>query len=1269
MNNKQHGRENDSVEVVPEVTKSEVALREEAIQQFWLEHDIFNKSLATPAGSAPKGNFVFYDGPPFATGTPHYGHILAGTIKDAIPRFWTMNGMRVERKWGWDCHGLPLENLIEKKLGLATKRDIESFGVKNFNEAARSAVMEYADVWKEVVPRMGRWADMENDYKTMDSTYTESVWWVFSELHKKGLVFEGFKTMHLCPRCGTTLSNFEVNQGYKDIKDIAVTVKLKLDAGQKIGNFVTDENTNLLVWTTTPWTLPGNMAAAVHNDIEYSIVKICKNIEGVKTYENVILAKKYWDNINLNKDRNANSTDSDLVAFNLSFANSDGEGTNEIKLVKGSDLIGKSYQPPFVDIKNYLEDSRAKIATSLSEDGYQEKMKNAWKIWHADYVELGNEGTGAVHIAPAYGDDDLKLAQKNNIPVYHHVTKEGKFEWFVGNGLEGMLVKPKDDDTAGVDHKSTDIEILKLLQKNGSYFQKQQVNHSYPHCWRCDTPLLNYATTSWFVNVPKIKDELVAANANVHWVPEHVGTNRFGKWLEGARDWAVSRQRYWGAPLPIWKNPTTGDFKVFGSLADLKQYVPQSGNQYFIMRHGEATSNPAGLISIRKDAHDPLTEKGVGQVEAAVAGLQDKQINLIIHSGFMRTKQTAELVAQALGVPADAVLEDARLIELQTTAELEGKTWADYRDAFGGEHETFIKTLAGMENRMDVVRRVGEFLYEVNETYQGKNILMVSHASALFGLQVVAGGLDVAAASAQKQAGGLMDNAQVVSLPFTPLPHNDEYALDYHRPYIDDIKLVDTDGTPLVRVPDVFDCWFESGSMPYAQHHFMGENREAFEKACFPAQFIAEGLDQTRGWFYSLIVLGTALFGKSPYENVIVNGLVLAEDGKKMSKSLKNYPDPMELADRVGVDAMRYYLLSAPIMRGEDLNFSEKEVLELQRKNIGRLHNVLAMYEMYADGEGVRGTPARLIENFSEQSEGKSPMSGQSRYGTEAKGGSTNILDRWIVARLNELINESTTWYRAYELDKATRPIADFIDDVSVWYLRRSRERLKSDDTADKTLALGTLRFILRELAKVMAPAMPFYAEYLYRAVRTEQEAESVHLCAWPVGGTVDSDLLQKMAEVRMFVTQGLEARTKANIKVRQPLSELFITTNVTLDDELKALIMDELNVKGITLAHLEEGKSAYCTLATDLTPELLAEGAVREVMRAVQDMRKDAGLEPADRIILTVDTNEAGQAALTAHRDLLIKTVGATDVAFAQAYGTTVTSGDYTFTLSIEKQ
>jgi isoleucyl-tRNA synthetase len=1186
--NKVHGRENDSVAVVPEVTKTEVAQREEAVQAFWLEHDIFNKSLEKPAGENPVGQFTFYDGPPFATGTPHYGHILASTIKDSVPRFWTMNGYRVNRTWGWDCHGLPLENLIEKKLGLATKRDIEEYGVKNFNEAARSTVMEYADYWKMAIPRMGRWADMENDYKTMDSTYTESVWWVFSELHKKGLVFEGFKTMHLCPRCGTTLSNFEVNQGYKDIKDIAVTVKLPLldEAGS-----TTD--TSLLVWTTTPWTLPGNMAAAVHNELDYVKVKV--SVDAVTEF--YILAKDRLSQL--------------------------GEVSSEVvEEMKGTALVGKSYQPPF----NYLHTQDFDKA-------------NAWKIWHADYVEVGTEGTGAVHIAPAYGDDDMKLAQVNNVPIIHHVDTAGHFVPFVTD-FAGRLVKPKDDDTAGVDHKDTDIEILKALQAAGKVFKKENITHSYPHCWRCDTPLLNYATTSWFVNVPKIKDELIAANNAVNWIPDHVGSNRFGNWLEGARDWAVSRQRYWGAPLPIWKNPKTGDFKVFGSLVELQEYLPKSGNKYFVVRHAQAQSNLGdAVIDAIPDENNPLTDTGRAQCVVAAESLKDKGITHIVHSGMQRTRETAENIARELGLDDNVISVDARIIELQTGITFEGKTWAEYNANYANEEEKFTKVIPGVENRYDLIKRAGEFLYDFDANHTNETVLIVGHASSTFALRCVAEGAEHKRVIELKKE-GYLDNAEVRPLPFTPVPHNDNYALDYHRPYIDDIKLVDTDGTPLVRVPDVFDCWFESGSMPYAQHHFMGQNLEEFLQTQFPAQFIAEGLDQTRGWFYSLIVLGTALFGKSPFENVIVNGLVLAEDGKKMSKSLKNYPDPMELVDRVGADAVRYYMLTAPIMRAEDLNFSEKEVLELQRKNIGRLHNVLAMYEMYAND-------------------------------TVATATSDNILDRWIIARLNQLIVESTAGYKVYELDKATRPLADFIDDVSVWYLRRSRERLKNDaDIEDKAKALSTLRFILRELAKVMAPAMPFYAEYLYLAVRTESEPESVHLTAWPVAGTVDSGLIEKMKEVRMFVTAGLEARTKANIKVRQPLSELFIRTEMLPDTELLDLIKDELNVKQISLDGVESGAEATSkiTLITELTPELIAEGAVREVMRAVQDMRKDAGLEPSDRIVLTIDTNENGQNAIMAHKESLLKTVGATDVVFEVTFGTSVTSGDYSFVCAISQ-
>jgi isoleucyl-tRNA synthetase len=1163
--------------------KSDVALREEAVLDFWREHDIFNKSLEQ---EAPNGDYVFYDGPPFATGLPHYGHILASTIKDAVPRFWTMNGYRVRRTWGWDCHGLPLENLIEKELGLATKRDIEAYGVKNFNEKARAAVMRYADDWKQIIPRMGRWADMDDDYKTMDSTYTESVWWVFKSLFDKELVYEGFKSMHLCPRCGTTLSNFEVNQGYKDIKDIAVTVKLPLldDTGE-----VTD--TSLLVWTTTPWTLPGNLAAAVHNEHTYVKVALPTEENGI---EHVVLAKERITQLNR-------------------------DDFSVVEEFPGSTLVGRRYQPPFP----WLQEQE------------MEGKENAWQVYHADYVELGEEGTGAVHLAPAYGEEDMELAKAHGVPIFHHVNESGHFKEFVAH-FAGQLVKPKDDDDAGVTHLDADILVVKALSANGKLFRKENITHSYPHCWRCDTPLLNYATTSWFVEVTKIKDELVAENNKVKWVPEHVGTNRFGKWLEGARDWAVSRQRYWGAPLPVWRNPETNDIKVFGSLEELQQYVPKSGNTYYTMRHGESEKNVLAIVTDALDKY-PLTEKGEAETVATAQKFKG-EVDIIIASPVLRAQQTAKLVAAELGIAETDIITNKRISETLHGV-CEGQGWDEYKAQYPIDETKFEKKPEGGESWNDLRQRMGGFMYDLEQQYQGKRILIVSHGDPLHMLHAAVAGYTKEEALARYDS-EYPDKGAVKELDFTPLPHNDYYELDFHRPYIDDIELYDGE-TKLERVPDVFDCWFESGSMPYGQHHYpFSCNEVQFMGEHYPAQFIAEGLDQTRGWFYSLIVLGTALFGQSPYQNVIVNGLIKAEDGKKLSKKLQNYSAPVDLANQVGADSMRMYLLNSPVVRGEDINFSDKEVQELQRKNIGRLHNVLTMYEMFA--------PVRAIAT-SATSDGASDI--------PADNSSPQVLDRWIVSRFNQLVAESTAGYQAYELDKATRPITDFIDDVSVWYLRRSRDRLKGTDEADKQLALATLRFVLRDLAKVMAPVMPFYAEHLYQAVKAEDEPESVHLTSWPVGGDVDTQLLEDMRVSREVVTAALEARTKAGIKVRQPVASV---AGPTLTSECVPLVLDELNAKAYEEA-TEVG------IDTEITPDLQAEGDAREFMRAVQDMRKKAGLQPSDTISLTVQTSDGGQAVLDTHQEEIMRTVGATAIAYGDAEGTEVTAGTLSFTVELQ--
>ncbi|MCH7529896.1 class I tRNA ligase family protein, partial [Patescibacteria group bacterium] len=1040
---------------------SDISKREEKILAFWNKNDIFKKSEKK---DAPRGEFVFYDGPPFATGLPHFGHILAGTIKDAIPRYKTMQGFRVRRKWGWDCHGLPLENEIEKELNLGTKRDIENYGIEKFNKKARDSVLRYEDDWKRIVPRMGRWVDMERDYKTMDTTYTESVWWVFKTLYNKKLIYKGFKSMHLCPRCETTLSNFEVSQGYKDITDFAVTVKLELKDEPK---------TYLLVWTTTAWTLPGNMAAAVHKD---------------KTYIKVLMDK---ERLIVAKDR-------------VEILGSEYKILEEFS---GSKLLGKEYKPPF----NYYKNAKFP------------GKKNAWKIYHAPYVKM-DEGTGLVHIAPAFGQEDMELAQKNEIPLVHHVGTDGKFTKEVEN-FAGLLVKPKEN------HQKTDIEIIKYLAHKGLLFAKEKIIHPYPFCWRCDTPLLNYAASSWFVKVTALKNKLVLENKNIRWVPKEIGTRRFHKLLGGAPDWAISRSRYWGAPLPVWRNERTGEIEIIGSIKELRKRTISSKNKYFIVRHGESESNVKGIISSLVENQHKLTKKGKNEALFAARSL-DNKIDYIIVSPLLRTKETAEIIAKEIGLPKSAVLEDKRIAEINL-GKLNNKPVSEYRKFASTYEDKFVKTPDGGENFSEMKIRIGKFLYDIENKYKEKNILIVTHEYVAWLLTAVSEGADIARTiDIRGKEDDYIRTGEVKELFFVPLPHNSNYEIDLHRPSIDKVTLLGNDGGKLKRIEEVFDCWFESGSMPYGQFHYPFENLDQFNPRPglfrrvrgYPADFIAEGIDQTRGWFYSLIVLGTALFGKSPYKNVIVNGTILAEDGQKMSKRLKNYPDPMDVVHTYGADSLRYYLLSSSIMRGEDLHFSEQGVGDVMRKIIMRLSNIHLFYALYAD-KHQDGNPD-----------------------------SAHILDRWILSRLNQLIVEVTEAMEKYELDRATRPIAVFTDDFSTWYLRRSRNRFKGDDQNDKQQALETTAFIFFELSKIMAPFMPFFAEELYQQVKRAQagSVESVHLEQWPTADEIDEDVLVDMHEVRSVVSSVLELRDEAGIKVRQPLKKLRVKVSKT---EMKTIV------------------------------------------------------------------------------------------------------------------
>ncbi len=917
--------------------------REAEILKFWLENKIFEKSLKK---EAPKGDYVFYDGPPFATGTPHYGHIVASLMKDVVPRFWTMKGFHVSRRWGWDCHGLPVENLVEKELNLETKKDIEEkVGICGFNDACKNSVMKYADVWKKFIPKMGRWVDMDDDYKTLDASYMESIWWVFKTLFDKGLIYEGYKSMHICPRCNTTLSNFEVTQNYKDVKDLSVIAKFEL---------VGEPGTFVLAWTTTPWTLPGNVALAMGKKIDYVLVNL--KFKASQSKADAPLAQNF-------KYILAKANLEDIFT---------GQEYEVIKEIKAKDLVGKKYKPLF----DYYQ------GADLT------NKENLYTIQLADFVTT-EDGTGVVHIAPGFGQDDMNLGKEKKLPTIIHVNQEGKFTVEVKDFAD-QLVKPIEDG------QKTDRKIIEYLKDKGLVLKAEEFSHSYPFCWRCDTPLLNYSTSSWFVKVIDIKKDLIKNNKKINWVPSHLKEGRFGKWLEGSQDWAISRQRYWGSTIPVWKctNKDCSEIKVFGSIEELEK----------------------------------------------VSG-------------------------------------------------------------------------------------------------------------------------------------------QKVS--------------DLHKHIVDEIVFPCSKCRSVIkRIPDVLDCWFESGSMPYAQIHYPFENKDWFEKN-FPAEFIAEGVDQTRGWFYTLMVLSTALFNKPAFKNVIANGIVLAEDGQKMAKRLKNYPEPDLIVDQYGSDALRYYLLTSPVMQAETLNFSEAGVKESLQKVIMLISNVLSFYLMYED---KKTSPP----------EADAPMA-QKQENIKT----SNVLDKWILAKLNLLNLEVTAAMEKYDLVKATRPIGAFVNELSTWYLRRSRDRFKEGDQ----VGINILGFVLLEFAKISGPFIPFTAEIIHQQVGGEKE--SVHLEDWPKVNKklIDEKLINDMDLTRQIVEKGLAARAEANIKIRQPLSELIIKNKeLTGKEDLLDLIKDEINIKEILI---DKRIDEDVKLNLNISEELKQEGLVRELIRQINQLRKNAGLTINDKVII----------------------------------------------------
>ena len=1020
--------------VDPKVNFSE---QEEKILEFWKEKGIFKKSISQREGC---DEYVFYDGPPFATGLPHFGHFIPSTIKDIIPRYQTMKGKKVERRFGWDCHGLPVENLIEKELGLNSKTDIENYGVANFNEACRDSVLRYVNEWKQTITRLGRWVDFDNDYKTMNPDYMESIWWVMKSLWEKGLLYEGHYILPYCPRCSTVLSNHELaTGGYKDVHDPAITIRFKVvKAGPSINDDeITNGKTYFLAWTTTPWTLPSNLGLTAGPDIDYVKVK-----DGDEYY---ILAQAR------------------LGAY---YKNP--EDYEIIWTKKGSELLGCKYEPLFP----YF------ASLETNEDG----SDGAFRVFNADFVST-EDGTGIVHTAPGFGEDDNKVFKGSGVPTVCPVDNECKFTAEVPD-YKGRFVKECDKD------------IMERLKQEGKLVKRDQILHAYPHCWRCSSPLIYRGVGSWFVKVESMRDKLLKANSQITWQPAHIKEGRFGKWLANARDWAISRNRYWGNPLPIWKCPDCGKTICVGSRQELKD-------------------------------------------------------------------------------------------------------------------------LSGT------------------------------------------------------------------------------YPEDLHKHFVDKITIPCKCGGTMTRIPEVLDCWFESGSMPYAQNHYPFENKEYFEKH-FPANFISEGLDQTRGWFYTLTVLAAALFDRPAFENCVVNGLILASDGKKMSKSLRNYTDPAEVMSKFGADAIRLFLMHSPAVKADDLKYSDDGVRDVLKGILIPLWNSYSFFVTYANIDNVKAT-GKAFENSLP----------------------SNPLDRWILSITQKLVKDVTEALDDYDLSKAIDPIVAYIDQLNNWYIRRSRRRFwKSENDSDKNEAYESLYIALKTFAQVAAPVIPFITESIYLNLRNENDAESVHLCDYPVYNEKfrDEQLEFKMDTVQKAVSMGRSLRYQYNLKIRQPLKSVELVTRNPEEKkvllEMEDSIREELNVKkvvfheredelveyqakanfrtlgkelgplmkaaSVKIAELEqeaiqsildgstlsievEGKNVELTiekiiverlekanlkvvndgtltvaLDSEITEELKLEGYVRDLVRGIQNLRKESGLAVTDRINLVLSGCEELNKAYSAFADYI---------------------------------
>jgi isoleucyl-tRNA synthetase len=1148
--------------------KSETALREEKILEFWRENKIFEKTLAATEG---KEEFIFYDGPVTANSKPVLHTMEPFSFKDAIPRYKTMRGFHVRRRGGWDTHGLPVELQIEKKLGFKSKNDIENFGIAAFNKLCKESVWEYIGLWKNFTQRVGYWADQDNAYVTYHNDYIESVWNVLKKVDEQKLLYKDYKVVPWCPRCGTALSSHELAQGYEDVKDLSVTAKFKIK-GQ--------ENTFILAWTTTPWTLPGNVALTVGEDVDY--VKV-RTMDGI-----FILAKA-----------------------RISVLETLTEAYEVIEELKGKDLIGLEYEPLYPFLANTIFETE------------KHKMEKAYKVYGADFVTT-EDGTGVVHTAVMYGQDDFVLGTKIGLPKHHLVGLDGKF--LAGTGIfEGRFVR--DEDVA--------VDVIKDLAHRGLLFKKEKYEHSYPHCWRCHTALIYYARDSWYIRMSdkKVKEKMIAENQEIKWEPSHIRDGRFGEWLREIKDWAISRERYWGTPLPVWICESCKKVEVIGSIDDLKEKTKKSGNKYFVIRHGQAQNNLGDIHYKDLDHEAHLTPEGKKQILKNIENVINDKIDVVISSPFNRTKETTKIVCEHADFPLEKIVYDNRVKEWETSSIFEGQKKSIFNTYYDVDClKNPNEILANSESLVQLIKRVGDFIYDLEKEYSNKNILIVGHQGFTRAFDFVVKGTTLEILKDLNVDLINLNNAEIKEFNFVPLPHNENYELDLHKPYIDEVKLICDCGGSLVRTKEVMDVWFDSGAMPFAQDHYPFENKKWVDGPGYPADFISEAIDQTRGWFYTLHAIGTLVGRGKAFKNVICLGHLMDAKGKKMSKSVGNIVDPWEAMDKYGVDTLRLWMYSVN-QPGESKNFDEKTVALLQQQVFGLLYNVMAFYELYRD---------KSLEN-------------------DVTPKSSNVLDSWILARLNELIEISTSNLDNYKLLEPVRAVRDFVGDLSTWYLRRSRDRIKNNDED----ARKTLYFVLKTLAKTIAPFAPFAAEDIWRKLKTEKDLESVHLENWPENEVLGSSdkVLENMQITREICTAGNAERQKFDIPIRQPLRILF--SKVSVDEEYQKIIKDELNVKEVEIdADLE----SVVELDREITDELKQEGDYRELVRALQDMRKKIGLTPSDVVAITFETNEEGKKLIQKFETDIKKTVLVSKIEFMVNEGKEVKIDDLLFKVKIVK-